>query len=124
MESEAREPSRFTWLISVIAWDGVLPLFVAGGAIAIGIVNPKPRGMIVNLFAVFVPLAALLYRAHRGFQQLKVLGVFSLFAPRGIAFCVGLFFLLTIEAISSVLYLDGIAPVGEDWYVIGGRWDG
>jgi hypothetical protein len=112
-------PRRLAWLISVAAWDGALPLFVAGGTLLVANIDPRPRGIMVPFAATCIPVGALIVRGGRGFRDLARFGPVRLFSSRVIAFCIGLFLLLTIEAISSVLYLDGFVPSGGDFLFLG-----
>ena len=72
MEDSRLRP--LAWMISVIAWDGVLPLFVAGGALLVANIDPRPRRIMVPLAATCIPVGALIVRGGRGFRDLAQFG--------------------------------------------------
>ena len=87
------------WLLSVVGWDGVLPLIVILVPFTIRACLPGHAEVMV-LTAVFLPIAAFLLRFGIGVHQISANGCGIVF--RGfqyLAFAMGVLILLCLEAI-------------------------
>ncbi len=87
------------WLLSVIGWDGILPLIVILVPFAIRVCLPGHADVMV-LTAVFLPIAAFLLRFGIGMHHISANACGIVF--RGfqyLAFAMGVLILLCLEAI-------------------------
>src|SRR5262245_42765028 len=65
--------NRRDWLLSVIRWDGCLPLLVAIAPAVVPFVIPG-RDLAELTAVILVPIIAALVRAHHGYCQLEKYG--------------------------------------------------
>jgi hypothetical protein len=62
--------NRRDWLLSIIGWDGCLPVVVAIAPVILPIVIPK-RDIAELTAVIMVPIIAALARAQHGYRQLE-----------------------------------------------------
>ncbi|MHB1037359.1 MAG: hypothetical protein ACYC35_13730 [Pirellulales bacterium] len=107
--SSAGRIRLLSWLLTVLAWDGLLPLFVFSVPFVVEILVPNRRGA-VELVAVAVPIVAFVVRYAVGRRHIATHN----FSPavRRVQFCVFVFGICSLVMIDSVLMLTHVMPKG------------
>lgn len=113
--------SRRDWLCSVVAWDGFLPLLVAGAPAMLPVALPK------GVFAEFttfiaVPIIAALLRAHQACRRLDEGGCEATPVRQLLLGC-AIVALLLFEGLTGVLHYAADAPRSL-WFTAGGIYLG
>ena len=106
--------SRHDWLVSVIGWDGCLPLFVALTPVMLPRIIPD-RHMANITAIIFVPMIAALVRAGMGIHQFERRGICPT-TCRQLGFGCGIIVLMVFEASLGGLVCGGNAPL-EAWLI-------
>ena len=108
--------NRRNWLLSVIGWDGCLPLLVATAPAFFPFVI-RGRDLAELTAVIMAPIVAALVRAHHGRRQLeKYRGRATL--GRQFLFGLAIAVLLLFEGLSGVLHCaDGVPP--SAWFTAG-----
>jgi hypothetical protein len=108
--------NRYTeWGLTVLCWDGLLPVVVVGVPAIIAFALPKQDDLHV-LANIAIPIVAFFVRcvmAHRHFQGEEHYGW------QGVIFVLAIFYLIFVE---TLLILFGDLRNGvraDDWYVLG-----
>ena len=105
------------WLVSVIAWDGAVPLIVAVSPVSLPPVLPGHE--LGELTAVLlVPALAALLRAHVGFRQIEKRGLRATLG-RQFLFGSAIAALMLFEGVFGLLHCAGDAPAAA-WLSAGG----
>lgn len=108
--------NRRGWLLSVLGWDGCLPLIVAiSPAVLLFVIPERDLGELTVV--IMVPIIAALVRAHHGRRQLeKHIGRATL--GRQLFFGLAIAVLLLFEGLVGVLHCARDAPPSA-WFTAG-----
>lgn len=98
---------RRDWILSVLCWDGCLPLLIA--ALGSLLVRLFQRDLAELMLTVFVPIVAALWRANRGYHQLRHRNLPASFF-RQLLFSGAIVCLLLLEAIVGKVQVHRDAP--------------
>lgn len=108
--------NRRDWLLTIIGWDGCLPLLVAIAPAFFPFVIPG-RDLAELTAVIMVPIVAALVRAHFGYRQLeKYRGRATL--GRQLLFGLAIAVLLLFEGLSAVLHCANVIPPSV-WFTAG-----
>jgi hypothetical protein len=109
--------SRGRWLLSVIGWDGCLPVLVATAPAVLPVVLPN-RALAAVVAALGVPIVAALVRARHGHRQLDELPCGATM-NRQVLFGFAIVALLFCEIMVGILRFAPFAPRSM-WFTVGG----
>lgn len=98
-----------SWLLRLVAWDGLLPVVIWSSPFLIALLLPNKRGAI-ELTAIVLPIAALFlrFRAGRRYIAANHCGPILRSLQIGV-FCLGI---LVLFAVDAVMILTHVMPKG------------
>jgi len=97
------------WLLRLVTWDGLLPVFIVLVPAAIGPLVPNNRG-VMEITAVALPIAAFFVRFGVGFRLIQTNNCAAAIRRfQVVAFVFGMFLLVLFD---SVLILGHLVPNG------------
>ena len=115
----ASAPSLWwTWLTKLIGWDGVLPILLWTTPAVLGWMIPKAE-FLIELAAVFLPIAAFLIRMVVGLRMISDNHCRP--ALRAVQMCVFVLGVILLIFIDCMLILSHLLPPGALWQHPGDR---
>lgn len=107
-------------LLSIFAWDGVLPVLVAITPMLIRALF-RPGQLVEVIAAVLLPIALALLRIHIGAKQLARATGGNVGVGRQLVLAAAIILLLLFEMYSLILFFAKGEP-SSAWLVPGGLW--
>lgn len=105
----ARRVNYLQWLLTVICWDGLLPLVTAVLPLVVKLIAPNNRGAI-ELMAIILPVVFFLFRMTVGFKRIRDHQVPE--ALRVLQYALFFTALFLLALIDALLVLIQIMPAG------------
>jgi hypothetical protein len=96
-----------SWMLRIVAWDGMLPAAIWFAPLLIQAVAPNRRGA-VELAAVFLPIFAFFIRFRAGNRYISTNNCGP--ALRGLQFCVFFLAIFVLVLVDAVIMLTHVMP--------------
>jgi len=112
------------WLLRLVTWDGLLPLFIVLVPAAIGLLVPNNRG-VMEITAVGLPIAAFFVRFGVGFRLIQTNNCAAEIRRfQIVAFVFGMFLLVLFDSVLILGHLvpNGVLFAGSFLTVLGGPY--